>query len=487
MISALISILVSGILPFADSAANRVWLKSAVESGEYRNIYDPKTFQENRLGAQGATQKGRILLSGRFEYGYDFGKGSSWRGWTDPYATPFAVCDSIPGNISLESYDMGATAGFRAGKWILGAGAAYRSSLMAKHKDLRNKNQRMDFSIAPRASYHGRRLSADILAGYSRNTEQVEYMQVDASSEKYLFQTYGLWFYTGSGFNSAEQKRLLSSHGGFAELSLAWTGETFSLGNDFSCIYTLSRQSETGYNNLRHGDSERLLYSDILSISAWAHSLNLSFALEQMSGSRYLQRQELDPASGIRRWFSYGDPSQVYRRDILKLGVFYTFKRSSWSVKAGASYLDASHSCKEFPAVYSQSLSWTEPAIEATKSLQFSNGYGLTFSPSLSFKYCLSRDMLKKEILYQINSTNDGAQLMLPLREEFAYWSAEAIKASLDAGGWKSLKSGGRLRAGARIFWLQGIPFYAVKLKGCTGETEDSARTGISLSLSYEF
>lgn len=487
MIDALLSILISGILPFADTTAGRVWLQSAVEGGKFRNVYDAQTMSENRLGAQGSARKGNILLSGRFEYGYDYGRNSAWRGWTDPYSTPFMVCDSIPGNISIESYDMASSLGFSSGKWIVGLGTSYRTSLMAKHKDLRNKNQRMDFSIAPRASYRGERLRLDALAGYRRSTEQVEYMQVDGSSEKYLFQTYGLWFYTGSGFNSAEQKRLLSSHGAFGELNLDWSSGIFRISNAFSADYSLSRQSETGYNNLKHGDSRRLNYSDNLLLQAGKHSLDLSFALEQMGGWRYLQRQELDPSSGIRRWYSYGKPSQVYRRDILKLGVFYTFKRSSWSVKAGASYLDASHSYKEFPAVYSQSLSWTEPAIEATRSLQFSNGYGLTFSPSLSFKYCLSRDMLKKEILYQINSTNDGAQLMLPLREEFAYWSAEAIKASLDAGGWKSLKSGGRLRAGARIFWLQGIPFYAVKLKGCTGETENSARTGISLSLSYEF
>lgn len=481
MISALISILVSGILPFADSAANRVWLKSAVESGEYRNIYDPKTFNENRLGAQGATQKGRILLSGRFEYGYDFGKGSSWRGWTDPYATPFAVCDSIPGNISLESYDMGATAGFQAGKWILGAGAAYRSSLMAKHKDLRNKNQRMDFSIAPRASYRGQRLSADILAGYSRNTEQVEYMQVDASSEKYLFQTYGLWFYTGSGFNSAEQKRLLSSHGGFAELSLAWAGDIFSLGNDFSCIYTLSRQSETGYNNLRHGDSERLLYSDILSISAGAHSMNLSFALEQMSGSRYLQRQELDPASGIRRWFSYGKPSQVYWRDVLKLGAFYAFRRPTWSVKAGADYTDASHSYKEFPGLFTQSLSWIEPRLSASAIVPLNGNYSLRLSPSLSYKHRLGGSEMKLSSFGHVHLDAAERQLQIPLKSEYAYWSADALGAAMKAEASRSLKGGRMLKAGLGLSWWKMTGDGAGRLP------DKASRSAASISLGYEF
>ena len=73
MISALFAILLSGILPVTDSASNRVWMESAVQGGEYRNIYDASTLIQGRLGAEGGTSIDRLMLSGRFEYGYNYG------------------------------------------------------------------------------------------------------------------------------------------------------------------------------------------------------------------------------------------------------------------------------------------------------------------------------------------------------------------------------------------------------------------------------
>ena len=75
MISTLFAILLSGILPFAGTLANRVWLESAVSGGEYRNVFDASTQLENRLGAQGYARSGAVSVYGLFEYGYDWGDG----------------------------------------------------------------------------------------------------------------------------------------------------------------------------------------------------------------------------------------------------------------------------------------------------------------------------------------------------------------------------------------------------------------------------
>ena len=91
MISTLFAILLSGILPFSGTPANRVWLESAVSGGEYRNVFDASTQLENRLGAQGYARSGSVSVYGLFEYGYDWGDGATWRGWTNPYETPFMV------------------------------------------------------------------------------------------------------------------------------------------------------------------------------------------------------------------------------------------------------------------------------------------------------------------------------------------------------------------------------------------------------------
>lgn len=473
MTSLLFSILLAGILPFADSVANRVWLGSSVSAGEYRNVFDAAVQMENRLGAQGADTKGPTLLFGRFEYGYDYGKGVAWRGWTDPYSTPFMVCDSIPGDISRESYDMQAAVAWRTGRWKAGADLGYRTSLMAKHKDLRNKNTRMDFSIAPGITYDGNRFHFAATAGYVRNTEQVEYMQVDESTEKYLFQTYGLWFYTGSGFSSAENKRFLSGHGTFADVRVSYERGEFNITHGLTVRYGVSTQTETGYNNLHHGDTRTLEYKDVLSVRAGRHFFSINGSLQQMAGLRTLQRQELDPASKIRRWFSYGEPSDIYWREVLSLGGSYSYIADGWSVSGGAGYLDITQSYKEYPAVYAQTLSFLESWLAFAKDIQLSSSYGLEIGPSLGYKHKLSGNPLACTVSGGMTVEDTDRQLKAPMDAEFAYWSSDTFKAGLSLNAWHALRNGRRLTVSTGLSFAQGA--------------NHASRSTASISIRYNF
>ena len=474
MISALFAILLSGILPFADTQANRVWLESAVSTGEYRNVFDASTQLDNRIGAQGATRNGSVSAYGRFEYGYDWGQGATWRGWMDPYSTPFMVCDSIPGSISKESYDMEAAVLFHTGRWRLGADCRYRTSLMAKHRDLRNKNTRMDFSIAPCAAYDGERFHFTATAGYTRNTEQVEYMQVDESTEKYLFQTYGLWFHTGSGFSSAETRRFLSGQGTFADLTVSYKGDDFSATHDMALRRGLSTQTETGYNNLHHGDTRTMVYEDALLLKYRRHSLSLSGSIEQMAGYRTIQRQELDPASKVRRWFSYGDPSQTYWREVLQLKGSYSYEAERWSLTAGASYLDASHSYKEYPVVYTQTLSYAEPWLAFSWTFSPAPAWSFRISPSAAYKNRLGGEKLSEHSYGNVTLEDDVRQIQAPFDAEYAYWSANVVKCSLRAESSYVIKGGRQLSAAIG---------YSMRRAMEAG----TSRSVVTLSLGYNF
>lgn len=474
MISTLFAILLSGILPFADSVANRVWLESAVSSGEYRNVFDASTQLDNRLGAQGSAKSGAVSVYGLFEYGYDWGEGASWRGWMNPYETPFMVCDSIPGTISRESYNMEAALLWHTGRWRLGADCSYRTSLMAKHRDLRNKNVRMDFAVAPCVAYDGNSFHFAASAGYRRSTEQVNYMQVDESTEKYLFQTYGLWFHTGSGFSSAETSRFLSGHGTFADLSVSYTGGDFSVSHDMAFHRSLSTQTETGYNNLHHGDTRTMEYDDMLRIKYARHTLDLSVSFGQMAGYRALQREELDPASKIRRWVSYGETFQTYWRELTQLRASYNYEAEKWSLNAGASYLDASHSFKEYPVVYSQSLSYAEPWAAFSCTFIPAPAWGLRITPSAAYKISLGGEKLSERSYGNLTVLDSNRILMAPLDAEYAYWSADAWTGSLRAEGWHSLKDGKRVSLAVGWSLARAVQ---------TGAT----RNTVSLSLGYNF
>lgn len=447
MISTLLVILLTLLPQPSDTTSGRVWLSAALESGEYRNVYDSKTLSTNRIGAEGTASRGAFRIRGRFEYGYDYGTGSTWRGWIDPYRTPFMVCDSIPGNISLETYDMSSELQYALGKWRLGTSVSYRTSLMAKHKDLRNKNVLMDFSIAPSLAFVSGSFSASLSLAYDRNTEQVEYMQVDESTEKYLFQTYGMWFYTGSGFNSAENRRFLAENGTSAALSFSWKPGKFLMDNRFSASYRMASQSETGYNNLSHGDSRTLEYADRLKLAYGVHSLRADFSFSQLSGARALQRQELDPASKIRRWFTYGEASDIFWREVLGLGAAYSFSAPVWGLEAGADYLGAVQSYKEFPALFSQDLRFLTSHLSFSWTPSFGL-YGLALTPSLAWKHRLGGERFRSELFAPVGMQDELRQLPLPFDAEYDYWSADYFQGGLSASLSRSLRSGGSLRFG---------------------------------------
>ena len=272
------------------------------EAGRLKDVYDPASSLEGLLEASSRRKLGRASLYGRFAYGYSYGRGSTWRGWIDPYETPFMLADSIPGALSLERYAMEAGLGLPlSGGWSAGLDLSYDVALMAKHRDLRNKNTGMVFRMAPGVSWQGGRFDFGLDAGFERSTERVEYMQVSESVEHVLFDLYGLWLYHGSGCASAEQRRMKEGVRFFGDLQLSYRTGAVSLENNLHLDWKQSGQTEVGYNYLRFGDVRELTWRDDLSLELGDHHRFEAQALfSTMQGFRPLQRQELDPDSRIR-------------------------------------------------------------------------------------------------------------------------------------------------------------------------------------------
>lgn len=453
--------------------------EGSVEGGNFRNIYDPELGVKGLVGAEGVLLRKGLMLHGRFDYGYDYGTGSRWRGWIDPYESPFMLCDSIPGTISRETYDMEASLAIPAGKWRFGINVCYRTTLFAKHKDLRNKNTRMDVSAAPSVAWCGDKFRAGLAVGYLRNTEQVEYMQVDGSSEKYLFRIYGMWLYSSSGFSSAENRRYKENSGVFSDLRLEYEDGPLQLGNDFHVRYSYGSQTETGYNNIHYGDTQYLGYSDEFSLKAGFHRISAFWNMGQTIGLRSLQRQELDPDSKIRRWYSYGGLTECYYRHTMQAGGQYSFEKENWSVSAGLDWRAESQYYREFPILFSQSLSLLEPHLGGSARFELGKKAGW-LSLEASARYRLPLKALANDItiLSDIKTEEGDAQLLKPLEEEFQYRSASSIGAGLD------------------VRWALPLPRRNRSLEFEIGMRHNSAlsgamnglsRTGGTLSIKYNF
>ncbi len=453
--------------------------EGSVEGGNFRGIYDPALGAGGHLGAEGVALRKGLMLHGRFDYGYDYGTGSRWRGWIDPYETPFMLCDSIPGNVSKETYDMEASLAFPTGKWCFGINACYRTTIFAKHKDLRNKNTRMDVSVAPSFAYCGDKFRAGLALGYFRNTEQVEYIQVDDSSEKYLFRIYGLWLFSSSGFSSAETRRFKENNGAFSDLHLEYGTGTLLVENDFHVRYSYGSQTETGYNNLHYGDTQFLSYRDDFSFRLRGHRITAFWEMGQTLGLRSLQRQELDPDSKIRRWYSYGGLTECYYRSAMQAGGQYRYETEQWSVSAGVDWLGEKQYYREYPALFSQRLSLLEPHLGAF--VRFDLGKkagGLDLEASLRYRQPL--DGIADEIttFAPTEAPAEEAQLLHPLYEEFNYRYANSIGAGLNVR-W-TLPVG---RRGHRLSLGIGVQHTSALSAAMNGRF----RTGGALSVGYHF
>lgn len=419
---------------FADAS-----LSAKYEIGELKNIYDPSSTVTGAFNVDSYSRLGKVFLYGKFGYDYSYSTGSRWRGLINPYESPFMMADSIPGNMSLEMYNMEAGIGIPLGKgFSAGLDFSYNVGIMAKHRDLRNKNTYMDFVIAPGFMYTGKKVSGGLSLGYNRNTERIEYKQIDSSTEKYIFSLYGMWLFSSSGFASAETMRRKENSGYFASLQLDVILGKFRLFNSFRADYKDGMQTETGYNNLIHGQIRQLTYSDRLILQyGLNHRLKADVSFYTMLGYKYLQRQELDPDSNVRIWVSYGGPINNYIRNFSSMDIDYTYRRAlsmtdiRWESSIGFRHMNIDNTYKEAPIKFLQDLRSYEGYLKFAK--YFKNGNSLfDVIPEVSYSWAEGTpdDIINVETGEMLEK-NAQWQMLDQLMEEFNFWKASKVSAGL--------------------------------------------------------
>jgi len=419
-------------------AFSQAALKADFTSGDLKNIYDPVKGITGNLCIDSYMKLGDTFLHGRFGYIYDYGTGYRWRGMTNPYEMPFMLTDSIPGNISNETYTMEAGIGITlGGGWSIGIDARYDAGILAKHKDLRNKNTYMLFDIIPGVKYTSGPFTAGLSLCYLRNTEKVEYKQYVDATEKYIFSLYGMWHYNSTGFSSAEKNRYRQRDEFSGAFQLGLDYSDFRILNEFQTGYTVSSQTEAGTNNLHYGDLRKMRYYDALcAMFGHSHRIDGSFSWSRMNGYRFLQRQELDPYSKIRRWVTYGGPIYCYDRSDLSSSLSYTFRKAEnlfdidWELSAGASLVYMKQNYYESPYAFSQKYCITEPYLRFSKFWKKGKSQ-VDLAPEASYSIV---DGSGYENLITGGDLPEGTnpwQLTEPMHEEYTFFTSDKLTAGL--------------------------------------------------------
>ncbi len=404
-------------LVLADTSYVDVSLGVGGETGRLHDVYVPASEILGTLDASSRHKLGKVSLYGHFGYGYLAGKGSTWRGWIDPYETPFMLADSIPGNLSLERYTMEAGAGLPLDDhWSLGLDLGYDVALMAKHKDLRNKNTAMNFRVSPGVHWRSGGFGLGLNLGYERSTEKVEYTQIATNVEHILFDIYGLWVCHGSGFASAENRRFKQNNRYYGGFQFDWEAGRTALHNDLRVSWLQSAQTEVGYNNQQFGTTRSWTWEDDLSLQFGpAHALEASFIFSSMQGFRPLQRQELDPDSRIRVWVTYGDPVFCYWRQYHVERLMYRFG-TSWKLLVGVENWGMEHSYTEYPQRFVQRISTLTPSVAVEVPVG-----PVTLIPWLGFA-----------MDYHAYTDNTSWQLTEPLMKQWDIWDGNNYLGAFD-------------------------------------------------------
>ena len=171
-----------------------------------------------------------------------------------------------------------------------------------------------------------------------------------------------------------------------------------------------------GYNNLQFGTVRSWTWTDELALQIGEnHAVEASAVFATMQGFRPLQRQELDPASRIRVWVTYGDPVFCYWRRQHAEHLQYTYG-TSWQVSVGVDNEGMSHSYTEYPQRFVQRTHAVTPSVGAVIPL----GLQWKVSPWAAFSKA-----------YGMENDITQWQEYEPLKRQWDYWDGDNWLAAL--------------------------------------------------------
>lgn len=208
---------------FWNDSRNITGVRQSKLSGSYAELsagYEGGGFRDTWQAAQGWNAGAvtasiqhlkKISLKGSFSFiqteGYDM-CGSMF---IKPGYYPVDVLEFTPGRKTLQTYafDGGLVYDVDA-RWRIGAMMDFESANIAKRKDLRHSNWRLDMTVAPGFMYHKRNFAIGANYLFRKTSESIEAEQIGISESSYyafldkglMYGVYSIW--TGSGLHLDE-------------------------------------------------------------------------------------------------------------------------------------------------------------------------------------------------------------------------------------------------------------------------------------------
>lgn len=150
----------------------------------------------------------RISLAGSFSFDQTEGYGMCGSMFMKPGYYPVDILEFTPGRKTRQTYAFdGGIAYDLSPLWRIGAKMDFESANLAKRKDLRHTNWRLDMTVAPGLMYHKDDLAVGASYIFRKTSESVEAEQVGTAESSYyafldkgmMYGVYSVW--SGSGLH----------------------------------------------------------------------------------------------------------------------------------------------------------------------------------------------------------------------------------------------------------------------------------------------
>lgn len=128
----------------------------------------------------------KISFAGRFEYAYFDGRNMCGSMFSVPGYYPVDILEFTPGRKVREDYAFtGALSAVLGRHWTSGLRIDFEAGNYAKRKDLRHKNKRLDFEVAPGILYRHGRGAIGAAYIFGKNSERIEAEEIGTSADSY--------------------------------------------------------------------------------------------------------------------------------------------------------------------------------------------------------------------------------------------------------------------------------------------------------------
>lgn len=343
----------------------------------------------------------RLSFAGSFSYDYFDGQNMCGSMFLKPGYYPVDILEFTPGRKIRETYMFsGAVSAEVSRHWDLGARIDFEAANLAKRKDLRHRNTRLDLEVMPGVCYHNGAWSVGLAYIYRKNNERLWAKEVGTTAESYqAFFDKGLAYgvlerWDGNGVHLDETGSGISGfpveeqgHGAGLELQYR------SL---FGEVTLLHRSGETGEKGLYWHDFEAL---DLGVRLAWRiapeHTLRVNYRWTKSENRENIFTR--DVIDGITTTIYYGQ-TPIFAQRESRLDAGYEFHGSGrWNLRWNFGWHRTDgQSTLYYPYVRERLLDEFSTGVDATVHLgrwELSGGLGVRKGDSDESGYTLPSDL----------------------------------------------------------------------------------------------